>query len=115
MYSNKEIIKIIRAYCERENTSLTKLEEQFRWGNGTIGKWAKAKKAPPIDKLMLIADALNVTIADITGEQKISALEDESGLDKDDLAILNLILSLPDEKKKEAMNYLHYLASSSES
>lgn len=108
-------IEKIKALCKERGLSLYSLEKSLGMGNGTIGKWGLPNRKPNIDNVMAVANALGVSVSELTNEsEKISALENESGLNKEDLAILNLILSLPDEKKKEAMNYLHYLASSSE-
>lgn len=57
-----------------------------------------------------IADTLGLSLDEMVGiSAKESAPVDESGLD---MTIINLILSLPENKKAEAVNYLRYLAES---
>lgn len=63
MKENKEIVEKIRSICREKETSLTKLEESFGWSNGYIGKWAKAKKNPTIEKLSMIANELGVSVS----------------------------------------------------
>ncbi len=66
-----ELVDRIRGLCKAQKTSLTKLEEQFGWANGTIGKWGKrSNKYPPHDKLLLIANALGVSVAYLTSESE---------------------------------------------
>ena len=44
----KEIVERIRALCKVNNTSITKIEVELGYANGTIGKWANGKKNPPL-------------------------------------------------------------------
>lgn len=67
MLENKEIVEKIRAICREKDTSITKLEEAVGWSNGYIGKWAKAKKRPPIEKLSIVAEHLDVPVFELTG------------------------------------------------
>lgn len=65
---NELIVENIRALAKKDNTSLTKIEAELGFGNGMIGKWAKAPKSPPHDKLVKIADYLSVPVSALTGE-----------------------------------------------
>lgn len=67
MLENKEIVEKIRSICREKDTSITKLEEAVGWSNGYIGKWAKAKKRPPIEKLSIVAEHLDVPVFELTG------------------------------------------------
>lgn len=83
--SNAEIVKNIRGIAKSQGTSLTKIELSLGFGNGMIGKWAKAPKSPPYDKLLKIAEFLGVSVNDILGECKQEAApgpKTESGLPK---------------------------------
>ena len=71
---NKIIVDNIRSLCKAKNTSITKLEEKLGFGNGSIGKWAKAPKSPPFAKLSLIANELNVPVSFLVDEY--SSLDD---------------------------------------
>lgn len=101
--------------CVKKGKSPSAVALELGINKSAVSNWKRRKNGPSDANIQKIADYFEVSVSELTNEsKKISALENESGLDKEDLAILNLILSLPDEKKKEAMNYLHYLASSSE-
>ena len=78
----EEIVNRIRALCRSKNTSITKIEEELHFANGTIGKWKNGKKTPPLEKVILIAERLGTTPEYILrGEQKEKpALQMESGL-----------------------------------
>ena len=41
---NAEIVKRIRELCKQSGISITTLEKALGYGNGSIGKWAKAPK-----------------------------------------------------------------------
>ena len=55
------IVDRIRALCLKNHTSITKIESELGFANGTIGKWAKGKRKPPLEKVMAIAKRLNTT------------------------------------------------------
>ena len=77
----EEIVNRIRALCRSKNTSITKIEEELHFANGTIGKWKNGKKTPPLEKIILIAERLGTTPEYILrGEQKEKpALQMENG------------------------------------
>lgn len=78
----EEIVNRIRALCRSKNTSITKIEEELHFANGTIGKWKNGKRTPPLEKVILIAERLGTTPEYILrGEQKEKpALQMENGL-----------------------------------
>ena len=78
----EEIVNRIRALCRSKNTSITKIEEELHFANGTIGKWKNGKRTPPLEKVILIAERLGTTPEYILrGEQKEKpTLQMESGL-----------------------------------
>lgn len=57
----------IRQLAKAKNLSLTKLEEELGFGNGTITKWDKA--SPNLDKLKKVADYFNVSIDYLIGRE----------------------------------------------
>ena len=70
----EEIVNRIRALCRSKNTSITKIEEELHFANGTIGKWKNGKRTPPLEKVILIAERLGTTPEYILrGEQKEKA------------------------------------------
>lgn len=62
-----------------------------------------------------IADELGQSLDDMVGFKEEPAPDEESGFSRDDMEILNLLVSLPDEKRREAVNYLRYLSEQTES
>lgn len=60
------MVEEIRALCKQQGISLTKLEQKLGFGNGVIGRWDKSK--PSYDRIVKVADALGVSVSDITGE-----------------------------------------------
>ena len=89
----------IKALCRAQNTSVTKLEAAIGFGNGTIGKWRKAKGAPPIDRLQKVADALGVTVDYLlNGEQKKPATKEEGELTETQREAMALIMKMSDEQ-----------------
>lgn len=60
----------IRSACAKRNTSLKQLEKDLGIGNGVIAKWEKAKNSPPYDRIVSIAEHLNVSVSYLTGEDQ---------------------------------------------
>ena len=118
MRDNVEIVEKIRLICREKGSSLTKLEESLSWSNGYIGKWVKAKKRIPIERLMMVAKQLDVPLYEITGktDEKIPPLLpvdlgdgetkitpapiSEDGLSEYDTRLLAWFHSLPAEKRR---------------
>lgn len=65
--NNIIIVENIRMIAASKKMNIAKIEKACGFANGTIGKWAKAPKSPPFDKIMTIADCLGVYISDIVG------------------------------------------------
>ena len=77
----EEIVNRIRALCRSKNTSITKIEEELHFANGTIGKWKNGKRTPPLEKVILIAERLGTTPEYILrGEQKEKPAPKRDGL-----------------------------------
>ena len=66
MRSLPELVEFIRVSCKSQNSSITKMDLKF--ANGTVGKWANGKRYPPKDKLLLVADFLQISIEELMGE-----------------------------------------------
>ena len=56
-----DIVDRIRVLARKKKLSITKIEETFGYANGTIGKWKKAVKKPPLEKVLEIAELLGTT------------------------------------------------------
>ena len=90
--SNKIIVDNIREIAKRQSMTIKDVETELGFGNGMIGKWAKAPRMPSIDRLEAIADLLGVTLADLTGKKEERP---QSGTPNRD-ALLQLINGIDD-------------------
>lgn len=76
IFEDAAMVERIKALCKEKGTSIYKLEKELGLGNGTIGKWGKNGRIPNYANLSAVANALGVTVADLTGEA------DEKGIKK---------------------------------
>lgn len=60
------MVERIRELCEEQGKTLFSLEKECGFGNGTINKWDK--NSPSIDRVVLVAKALNTTVSYLIGE-----------------------------------------------
>lgn len=70
MRSLPELVEFIRVSCKNQGSSITKMEKDLKFANGTVGKWANGKRYPPKDKLLLVSDFLRISIEELMGEEK---------------------------------------------
>ncbi len=70
MRSLPELVEFIRASCKSQGSSITKMEKDLEFANGTVGKWANGKRYPPKDKLLLVSDFLRISLEDLMGEDQ---------------------------------------------
>ena len=70
MRSLPELVEFVRVSCKNKNSSITKMEKDLNFANGTVGNWANGKRYPPKDKLSLVADFLQISIEELMGEEQ---------------------------------------------
>ena len=70
MRSLPELVEFIRVSCKNQGSSITKMEKDLKFANGTVGKWANGKRYPPKDKLLLVSDFLQISIEELMGEEQ---------------------------------------------
>ena len=104
MRSLPELVKFIRVSCKNQGSSITKMEKDLKFANGTVGKWANGKRYPPKDKLLLVSDFLKISIEELMGEEqkeKPSTPETVSlsGLSPEDAELVQKILNASEAKK----------------
>ena len=104
MRSLPELVKFIRVSCKNQGSSITKMEKDLKFTNGTVGKWANGKRYPPKDKLLLVSDFLQISIEELMGEEqkeKPSTPETVSlsGLSPEDAELVQKILNASEAKK----------------
>lgn len=106
MRSLPELVEFIRVSCKNRNSSITKMEKDLSFANGTVGKWANGKRYPPKDKLSLVADFLQVSIEELMGQDlgqkekpSIPETVSLSGLSPEDAELVQKILNASEAKK----------------
>ena len=104
MRSLPELVEVIRVSCKNQGSSITKMEKDLKFANGTVGKWANGKRYPPKDKLLLVSDFLRISIEELMGEEqkeKPSTPEgvDLSSLSPEDAELVRRILGASEAKK----------------
>ena len=112
----EEIVNRIRALCRSKNTSITKIEEELHFANGTIGKWKNGKRTPPLEKVILIAERLGTTPEYILRrEQKEKpALQMENGFDADTKELFDIWNSEDEAGRKALIELARFLKSKRE-
>lgn len=91
------LVKRIDALCKQRNTTLTAIERECGLGISSIRKWDD--HSPSLTKVMAVADALDVSVSDLIGEQeKKPTLDSEDGLNK--RLIDRLVQLSPEEQEK---------------
>ena len=109
MRSLPELVEFIRVSCKNRNSSITKMEKDLSFANGTVGKWANGKRYPPKDKLSLVADFLQISIEELMGqdsEQKEKPSTPEGdGLDARFDALLS---QMTDADRADLLEYMEF-------
>lgn len=111
MRSLPELVEFIRVSCKNKNSSITKMEKDLNFANGTVGKWANGKRYPPKDKLSLVADFLQISIEELMGEpeQKEKPAPGGSELDAAFSAVLDQLTA---EELAEVLEYAKFKVAS---
>lgn len=107
MRSLPELVEFIRASCKNQGSSITKMEKDLKFANGTVGKWANGKRYPPKDKLLLVSDFLQISIEELMGEeQKEKPTPGEgSGLDA---RFDELLSQMTDADRADLLEYMEF-------
>ena len=110
MRSLPELVEFIRVSCKNKNSSITKMEKDLNFANGTVGKWANGKRYPPKDKLSLVANFLQISIEELMGEeQKEKPAPGGSELDAAFSAVLDQLTA---EELAEVLEYAKFKVAS---
>lgn len=64
---NIAIVEQIRFFAYENKTSLSQIEQDCGFPNGTIVKWATSQKSPPFDMLFKVSERFNITLEELTG------------------------------------------------
>lgn len=85
----------IKEICKSRGISVSKIEKELGFGNGTIGKWGKSGRTPTYDRIYAVAEYLGVPVFELTGEKKPAS---ETG-DGNDEELIRLLRLAPDDLK----------------
>ena len=108
----------LKELCKSRGTSIAALESRLGMGNGTIGKWWKNGRVPNYANLSAVANALEATIAYLTGETD----DPSAGIKKDPIPkdgavssaaqeIFDFLDSASGEELADVIKYIRYLKS----
>lgn len=102
MRSLPELVEFIRVSCKNQGSSITKMEKDLKFANGTVGKWANGKRYPPKDKLLLVSDFLRISIEELMDEEKKEKPNTLDGIELEKLsparrALLEALEGMDDE------------------
>ena len=107
MRSLPELVEFIRASCKNKGSSITKMEKDLKFANGTVGKWANGKRYPPKDKLLLVSDFLQISIEELMGEEQKEKPTPGEGSELD--ARFDALLSqMTDADRADLLEYMEF-------
>ncbi len=107
MRSLPELVEFIRASCKNQGSSITKMEKDLKFANGTVGKWANGKRYPPKDKLLLVSDFLRISIEELMGEEQKEKPAPGEGSELD--ARFDALLSqMTDADRADLLEYMEF-------
>lgn len=112
MRSLPELVEFIRVSCKSRNSSITKMEKDLSFANGTVGKWANGKRYPPKDKLLLVADFLQISIEELMGQEPEQKEKPAPGGSELDAAFSAVLDQLTAEELAEVLEYAKFKVAS---
>lgn len=90
---------------------MSAIEKKLGLGNGTIGKWGKNGRVPNYANLCAVADALGVTVSELTGSEAIKKdITPQGDVDARDMEFSELLSKLTDAEKDIILAQLRGLA-----
>lgn len=107
MRSLPELVEFIRVSCKNQGSSITKMEKDLKFANGTVGKWANGKRYPPKDKLLLVSDFLRISIEELMGEEQKEKPSTPEG-DGLDARFDALLSQMTDADRADLLEYMEF-------
>lgn len=89
----------LKAIANERGTTLTGLERECGFSNNSIKRWGKS--SPSIDKVIQLAQHLNISLDELLLDKKMLSISDEESSN-----LLNLYYLLPSEERQKFMHYL---------
>lgn len=103
----------LKELCKSRGTSIAALESRLGMGNGTIGKWWKNGRVPNYANLSVVANALETTIAYLTGETddpsagiKKDPIQKDEAVSQEKQQLLDMIDGLSDEQCRKLAGFI---------
>lgn len=93
--------------AKTKNSSITKMEKDLNFANGTVGKWANGKRYPPKDKLSLVADFLQISIEELMGEPEQKEKPAPGGSELD-ARFDELLSQMTDADRADLLEYMEF-------
>ncbi len=84
---NIELVNRIKLLCQSAGITVKDLEVRLQFPNATIGKWAKAAKRPPFDRVSAVAEYFGCTVSFLRGESEKPTPGDGEGLSAEARAV----------------------------
>lgn len=112
MRSLPELVEFIRVSCKNRNSSITKMEKDLSFANGTVGKWANGKRYPPKDKLSLVADFLQISIEELMGQDSEQKEKPAPGGSELDAAFNAVLDQLTEQELADVLQYAKFKVAS---
>lgn len=107
MRSLPELVEFIRVSCKNQGSSITKMEKDLKFANGTVGKWANGKRYPPKDKLLLVSDFLQISIEELMGEEQKEKPAPSEGSELD-ARFDSLLSQMTDADRADLLEYMEF-------
>lgn len=90
----------IREVCKERKTSLAEIERTLKIGNGVIAKWEYAKTSPPYDRILDIANLLDVPVSRLTGAASFITEDGLQDLKDDERVLLEHYRTMTEEDRE---------------
>lgn len=101
------LVSRIEVAAREKGLTFKALEREVGIGNGTIKRWEV--QSPRLDKLILVADYLHLSLDELVGRRSETATECDgvplSDMERDLVAMLRL---LPESTQKEVFDLVHF-------
>lgn len=92
----------IKYLCEKHNTTVAALESTLGLSKSSIKKW-NGSSSPSADSLLKIANHFSVSMDFLTGRTRIEESADDLMGDTDFVSLKRAMMSIPPEKRKDAV------------
>ena len=95
-------VQRVRDICRQKGIPISKIEQICGFGNGYLNPKKQTKL--PYDRALLISDFLGVSVEYIlTGEEKKPADQTVNGLTKERQALIDLVMSCPEDRATDLL------------